>query len=619
MTTPNLGLPFILQGQAQKEVTHNEALIRLDALVHGSVRSRTLTTPPGSPANGERWIVPSGATGAWAGQTGRIAHWNVNAWVFYVPMSAGATMSRTSGSRSSGPMAIGGSHRWHAEWRRAAPHRDRAGTLLTGAFVETTGPAIIADRMIVLAVASRTTLAITGATSYGVGVAGNTSQFGGSLGIRARLEQYRRDRTHRLLRQHADPGDGAGGNFTAAVSASSSTRSPSPRRPRDLKPNIQENSMKKDLLWPSAPGGGADVPGGSRACARRGPAGPGWPRRAHGQHPRRSDKFRDAFEAFDTTARWNAVQIAPGDIVQVDGNVAGASYLVISKDPLSEASETIIETLDSFTMPVRVAAASRCRSGSTARSSRWSSSRPMIGQAWCRSFRPVGRHRLDLPGDHDAQHHRPPRRMASGSANGSRSSASPTAASTIPASPSRRRRRPRASAPRPGRKRHPLRGGRAVHSGSIIRHPLGYARNGSSLVFEGHDRDERKLLCPLGGRRRAALRHDRRQPRGHLLGVDRRHPAGRGGGRLWLRACRLFEILPSSKRSPSAALPSTAPARSRPCSSARRSSPIRPATTSFAFAPRTPFPVAPRRQNRLSGQSRFGDGDHHLRRPAART
>jgi hypothetical protein len=42
---------------------------------------------------------------------------------------------------------------------------------------------VIADRMIVLAVASRTTQAITGATSYGVGVAGNTSQFGGSLGI----------------------------------------------------------------------------------------------------------------------------------------------------------------------------------------------------------------------------------------------------------------------------------------------------------------------------------------------------------------------------------------------------------------------------------------------------
>jgi hypothetical protein len=67
-------------------------------------------------------------------------------------------------------------------------------------------------------------------------------------------------------------------------------------------------------------------------------------------------KFRDAFEIFDTTSRWNAVQIAPEDIVQVDGNVAGASYLVISKDPLAEATETVIETLDRFVMPVRVAA-----------------------------------------------------------------------------------------------------------------------------------------------------------------------------------------------------------------------------------------------------------------------
>lgn len=67
-------------------------------------------------------------------------------------------------------------------------------------------------------------------------------------------------------------------------------------------------------------------------------------------------KFRDAFEIFDTTSRWNAVQIAPEDIVQVDGNVAGASYLVISKDPLADATETVIETLDRFVMPVRVAA-----------------------------------------------------------------------------------------------------------------------------------------------------------------------------------------------------------------------------------------------------------------------
>ncbi|MCA3584635.1 MAG: DUF2793 domain-containing protein [Methylocystis sp.] len=184
MTTPNLGLPFILQGQAQKEVTHNEALIRLDALVHGSVRSRTLATPPGSPANGERWIVPSGATGAWAGQTGRIAHWNVNAWAFYVPVTG--WRYHVEDERLTVVWADG-------DWRDRIVGTASGGALrliaveqelvLTGAFVDTTGPAIIADRMIVLAVASRTTQAITGATSYNVGVAGNTSQFGGSLGI----------------------------------------------------------------------------------------------------------------------------------------------------------------------------------------------------------------------------------------------------------------------------------------------------------------------------------------------------------------------------------------------------------------------------------------------------
>lgn len=55
---------------------------------------------------------------------------------------------------------------------------------LAGAFVDAT-LAVIADRMIVLGVASRTTQAVTGAASYSVGVAANTSQFGGTLGVAA--------------------------------------------------------------------------------------------------------------------------------------------------------------------------------------------------------------------------------------------------------------------------------------------------------------------------------------------------------------------------------------------------------------------------------------------------
>ena len=54
---------------------------------------------------------------------------------------------------------------------------------LSGAYVETADAAFIPNRAIVLGVAARTTLAITGATSYGVGVAANTTQFGNLLAV----------------------------------------------------------------------------------------------------------------------------------------------------------------------------------------------------------------------------------------------------------------------------------------------------------------------------------------------------------------------------------------------------------------------------------------------------
>ena len=71
--TTILSLPLILPAQAQKHVTHNEALVKLDLMVQLAVISRTLTTPPPLPTIGDRHIVAAGATGPWVGQTGRIA------------------------------------------------------------------------------------------------------------------------------------------------------------------------------------------------------------------------------------------------------------------------------------------------------------------------------------------------------------------------------------------------------------------------------------------------------------------------------------------------------------------------------------------------------------------
>ena len=82
-TTELLGLPCIMPAQAQKHVTHNEALRRLDALVQLAVRSRSLTAPPPAPAPGERHIVAAGAGGAWAGHDGEIAAWLDGAWTFF--------------------------------------------------------------------------------------------------------------------------------------------------------------------------------------------------------------------------------------------------------------------------------------------------------------------------------------------------------------------------------------------------------------------------------------------------------------------------------------------------------------------------------------------------------
>lgn len=83
--TPNLQLPLIDQNQSQKHVTHNSALQIIDALVDAVAADMDLTTPPGSPVDGQRWIIASGSTGAWLGKDLQIAAWQSGTWNFYSP------------------------------------------------------------------------------------------------------------------------------------------------------------------------------------------------------------------------------------------------------------------------------------------------------------------------------------------------------------------------------------------------------------------------------------------------------------------------------------------------------------------------------------------------------
>jgi Protein of unknown function (DUF2793) len=83
--TPLLGLPLIASSQAQKHVTHNEALKLLDAMTFLAVADRDLTAAPTAPAEGDRYIVATGATGVWAGRGGHIAAWQDGTWTYLTP------------------------------------------------------------------------------------------------------------------------------------------------------------------------------------------------------------------------------------------------------------------------------------------------------------------------------------------------------------------------------------------------------------------------------------------------------------------------------------------------------------------------------------------------------
>jgi hypothetical protein len=83
--TFQLGLPLLAASQAQKHVTVNEALARLDGLVQMVLASRSVAVPPPGPAEGQVWAVPAGAVNDWGGQAGRLAIFVNGGWVFVTP------------------------------------------------------------------------------------------------------------------------------------------------------------------------------------------------------------------------------------------------------------------------------------------------------------------------------------------------------------------------------------------------------------------------------------------------------------------------------------------------------------------------------------------------------
>ncbi|MCD6035210.1 MAG: hypothetical protein K0R63_951 [Rickettsiales bacterium] len=84
-TTNHLNISHIRQNQAQKEVTLNEGLNRIDAILNTGAIDKGTNTPPVSPSAGDVYILGSSPTGDWSGEGGHIAYYLNSTWEFITP------------------------------------------------------------------------------------------------------------------------------------------------------------------------------------------------------------------------------------------------------------------------------------------------------------------------------------------------------------------------------------------------------------------------------------------------------------------------------------------------------------------------------------------------------
>ena len=84
--SPLLGITALEAEQASAHVTVNEGTVALEAFAQLSVKSRTTAAQPGSPANGDRYLLTGSPTGAqWSTQANKLAVYVGTAWKFFTP------------------------------------------------------------------------------------------------------------------------------------------------------------------------------------------------------------------------------------------------------------------------------------------------------------------------------------------------------------------------------------------------------------------------------------------------------------------------------------------------------------------------------------------------------
>jgi hypothetical protein len=179
--TARLGLPLLEAGQAQKHVTLNEALIRLDAFGASQALSRNLAAPPSAPAEGDLYIAPVGAAGDWAGLDNRLVAFANGGWIDAAPETG-----RRLWIADEGRAAIFDGIAWSAgDGAQGAVTESRVLTIdhAVAPGTASTTPTIIPDKAVVLGVTGRVLQALEGAGTWRLGVAGAADRYGGGLSV----------------------------------------------------------------------------------------------------------------------------------------------------------------------------------------------------------------------------------------------------------------------------------------------------------------------------------------------------------------------------------------------------------------------------------------------------
>lgn len=184
--TFQFGLPLVQAAQAQKHVTVNEALARLDAVAQMRVVADDLEIGPAEPSEGEAYIVGPIASGDWAGKSGSVAIFSNGGWLFLIPKAGWKAWNQVLGAeiifdgvswvRYAGVVAAGGA---------ASLHRvvEMDHTLAAGSSSVTSN--VIPSHAQVIGVTARVISSISGVgvSSWSLGISGAVDRYGSGLGL----------------------------------------------------------------------------------------------------------------------------------------------------------------------------------------------------------------------------------------------------------------------------------------------------------------------------------------------------------------------------------------------------------------------------------------------------